>query len=171
MQKLIPEFIQTLIKENDLIDNLVGIGEEKRRVIILGKVQELDKLIQKEGVMAARLETLEAARLRLHKLIAGNYDVPVEELTASLLIQKTREMFPDFIEEMTREIMHLEGSIKSLRAINQENNELIGMSLDYIETMYSMLNGEAAAGTYSDQGMQNDAGPDPALMRLLDKKI
>lgn len=170
MDKIIPEFIHLLIKENEAVDKLLGMSEEKQRVIILGKVQELDKIVQKEAAIVANLDKLEGARFKLQEKMASYWGIKVEELIAAVIIEKTQELLPAFQQELTQEIMHLEASISRLQLINKENNDLIGMSLEYIDTIKTMINGDGA-GTYSDQGMQADESANRPAKRLLDKKI
>ena len=169
MDKIMQAFIQTLIEENMLLEKLLAFGEEKKQIIILGKIQELDKLVQKEQIIVSNLEKIENTRFELHEQIARRWEMQVEELTASSLVEKSQEILPLFTVQLKQEIEHIETAINRLRKINQENNELIGMSLEYIDNMQSMLIGDLA-GTYSESGTQASEGNSRAAFRILDKK-
>ncbi len=169
MERIIEEYIQTLIKENDLLDKLLELGEEKKQIIILGKIQELDKLIQKESITASNLERTENARFKLHVQIAQRWEMPAEELTAGTLIEKSQASQPLFTDQLKQEIEHMGTTINRLREINRENNELIGMSLEYIDNMQSILIGDLA-GTYSEKGTQASENNSRPAFKILDKK-
>lgn len=170
MQEVIKEFIQILIKENQWIDKLIEMGEEKRRVIILGKVQELDKLVQKEGIIVSTLEKLEGARFKLQETLAQSWNMPVEGLVANMVLKKVIEVFPEWQDELKEEIERMQQTINKLRDINTENNELINLSLDYIENMQALFEDDRA-GIYSDKGMQSEEMYNSSINRIIDKKV
>lgn len=169
MEKIIQEFIQVLSQENAILDKLLGHSEEKKHIIILGEIQELDKLLQKESVIATNLEKIEIARLQISQQIAQQWDIPAEAMTAEAIIAKSQEHLPSFTNQLKQEIDHLETTINSLREINRQNNELIGMSLDYIDNMQAMLIGDPA-GTYSEKGQQASDNNSRPAFRIIDKK-
>lgn len=169
MDKYIQDFIAILVRQNRLLDSLVELGEEKRKIIILGQVEQLDKLMQKEGIIVSNLEKLEGARFKLQGQFAQNWGVPVKELTANVVLVKVKELYPFYTEDLQVQIDNLSNNINRLRGINSENNELLNMSLDYIEEMQSLLTGDIA-GTYSRQGQQVDETTSRPHLRILDKK-
>lgn len=169
MDHLIQDFIQVLSKENEFLDKLYIFGEEKKEMIILGKVQDLDKLLQKEGIVVSNLEKTEKVRLKLQEQLAGIWGMAVEELTAAAIIKKGQESLPLFSDQVKQEIEHMQTTIQRLQEINRENNELIGASLEYIDNMQAMLMGDITA-TYSEKGTPAGDNPSRAAFRLLDKK-
>ncbi|CFX12354.1 FlgN-like domain [Syntrophomonas zehnderi OL-4] len=170
METTIKELIQILIKENQWIDKLVEIGEEKKQVIILNQVQELDKLVQKEGALVAALERLEANRFKTQQNLAQTLEMPAEELTASVLLEKAAAYFPQWQAELNDEVERMQQAIFKLRGINAENHELIGLSLDYIDSIQALFNDEGT-GTYSENGKQQDDNQNRSLNRVIDKKV
>ncbi len=169
MDKIIQAFIQILIKENELLDKLLGLNEEKKRTIILGKIQELDKILQKEGIIVAQLEKTETARFKIQEQMACQCEMPVQALTARSVIEKCMEHLPLFTDQLKQEIERMETTIRRQREINQENNELIGMSLEYIDNMQAMLLGDTT-GTYSEKGTQLSENASRPTFRIIDKK-
>lgn len=150
MEALLQEFISLVDKQNQVLDQMVEMGETKQRLVIAGKVKELDSLIQREGVQISALEKLEAARFKLQQDIGRSWAVE-EPLTASAMLERIRLDNPAINGEMERSLNRLIYNLTRLKAINTHNNELIEQSLQYIETMQAMLNGDIA-GTYSDKG-------------------
>jgi len=170
MEKVIQEFIQILIKENQWLDKLIEFGEEKKRIIILGKVQELDKLVQKEGIIVSTLEKLEGARFKLQATLAQAWNMSVNELTVGTMLEKSADAFPLRQDELKEEIERMQKTIVKLQNVNTENNELINLSLDYIENMQALFNDDVA-GTYGENGMQSDEKDNRPINRLIDKKV
>lgn len=149
MEAVLREFVQVMGKENQTLDQIVALGEQKQQVIIGGKVAELDSLIQKESLLVANLEKLEDQRYKLQQQFS------VHGSTAGELVEWTGQEYPQLKQEFEEAINRLVFNLARLRAINNHNNELIEQSLQYIETMQAMLNGDVA-GTYSDKGSPVD---------------
>lgn len=169
MDGIIQAYGQVLIKENQAIDKLLVLGEEKMNCIILGKVKELDKILSKEGIIAANLEKTENERIQLHAQIAERWGIAAQELTAKMLVQLSREKTMAEADLLEQQIEHMEKIIFKLQDINRQNNELIGASLEYIDNMQAMLIGEDA-GTYSDKGTPANENNTRPAYRLIDKK-
>ncbi|MEN6460745.1 MAG: flagellar protein FlgN [Syntrophomonas sp.] len=169
LDKLLKDFISTMGKVNRTLDNLADLGQEKKQLIILGQVKELDKLIQREGIIVSNLEKLEGARFKYQQKLASKWELTAEELSASVILQKVKANYPDYYDEMEQEIRRLEYNVIRLKALNTGNNELINQSLDYIDVMQSILLGDAA-GTYSEQGQQANETPSRVKINLVDKK-
>lgn len=169
MNTIIQAYGQILIKENQAIDKLLALGEEKKSCIILGKVKDLDKLLSKEGLIAANLEKLENERIKIHAEAAAQMGMPAPELTAKRLVQTSREKTIPGTDLLIEQIEHMEKTIFQLRDINTQNNELIGASLEYIDNMQAMLIGDDA-GIYSDRGTPASEHNTRPAYRLIDKK-
>jgi len=171
LNKKIQEFIDILGKQNQALNTLVGLQEEKRPIIILGKIEELNKLLQREGIIVSNLEKLEDARFKLHQELADKWAVPAKELPASMILTKLKDSLPEAALEMQAEVDLMEKNFVRLMASNKENNALINHSLDYIYEMQSRLTGDNGTGAYSAEGEQIDEKPSRPVKRLLDKKV
>lgn len=169
MDKLLKDFISTMDKVNLTLDSLADLGQEKKQLIILGQVKELDKLIQREGIIVSNLEKLEGARFKYQQDLASQWEMKAEELSAGVILEKIKADYPAYYEELDREIRRLQYSVIRLKALNDGNKELINQSLDYIDVMQSVLLGDAA-GTYSDTGQRTNESPARAKINLVDKK-
>lgn len=169
MNDIIQAYGQVLMKENQAIDKLLALGEEKKNCIILGKVKDLDKMLSKEGIIAANLEKMENERIKIHAQIAAQWGMAVQELTAKTLVQLSQEKMLAGADLLKQQIEHMEKSIFQLQDINRQNNELIGASLEYIDSMQAMLIGDDA-GIYSDKGTPASENTTRPAYRLIDKK-
>ncbi|MDD3024417.1 MAG: flagellar protein FlgN [Syntrophomonadaceae bacterium] len=170
MEKLIVDFINTIAKENGILENLVEFALEKQRYIILGKVQELDSLIRKEGIMISNLDRVEGARFKLQGKMASNWGVDIKEFNALEIMAEVKISYSALYGELEEALSRLDYNMVRLKALNTHNNELINQSLDYISVMESMLSGDVA-GTYSQKGLQTDESDARPRLKFLDKKI
>jgi len=169
LEKDIQNFIAILVRQNRLLNDLTQLGEEKRRIIILAEVEQLDKLMQKEGIIVSNLEKLEGARFKLQEQLAQAWKMPVQDLTANVILGKIKASFPAYKEEVQTEIDNLKKIMSKLKRINTENNGLLDMTLDYIKDMQALLDGDLA-GTYSNRGQQVDETSSRPKKQILDKK-
>lgn len=150
MEGILREFIEVMGRQNLILDQIVDIGQQKQRIIVAGKVKELDSLIQKESMLISNLENLEGARFKLQQQI-GTATAEQAAVSAGELLEWAGREYPQLKGHLEETINRLSYNLARLKAINLHNNELIEQSLQYIETMQAMLNGDIA-GTYSDKG-------------------
>ncbi len=169
MEKLLSEFIEALRGVSAVVQGLAELGEEKRRAIVLGEVEQLNKVMQKEGIMVSNLEKREGARFKLQAQLASRWGVPVEQATASLIAGKVKQDYAELYDELQAELDKANAAMQRLKKINAENNGLLNMSLDFIAEMQSLLTGDVA-GTYTRQGTQIDEASTRPRLRMLDKK-
>lgn len=167
MRDLLNGFIQIISEQNSLLEQIVKLSEDKRQAIVLGQVQELDSMVHKEGLLGQELEKLESARFVLQVEIADKLGMPVTELNAGEIRRVTSEQYPQLSTRLNEHLTNLEKLIGKLRSSIQENNELLKMSLDYIDEMYYLLSPEDDPGVYSDKGTADVPGK---RLQLIDKK-
>lgn len=161
------DLIAAMDKVNSVLGQLADLAHEKKELIILGKVKELDNLIRKEGIVISELERLEDARFRLQsKLVVKN--AAAAPANAREILEITRLDYPQLASVMDECLSRLDFNLTRLRMLNQRNHELLESSLDHIAFLEAAINGDSAV-TYSDKGM----GPNGKTSRvnLLDRKI
>ncbi|WP_157048947.1 flagellar protein FlgN [Syntrophomonas palmitatica] len=164
MENRLKTFIEMLNRENDLLDSLVEIGDKKRQLIILGEVKELDKLIQKEGIVLSNLDKQEGARFKLQQELSVAWGMKPEELVATELLKRLSGKHEDLYKPMQEAIERLDYNLTRLKAINSHNHDLLEHSLDFIAMMESMITGDSA-GVYSDNGSKIDEAA-PAVLAI-----
>jgi hypothetical protein len=169
VDKLLRAFIDTINRIDHILDNLIEIAQDKQQLIILGRVQELDRLIQKEGIVVSNLEKLEGARFKLQEQIASGWGMVASELTVAVLLERLEAEYNDLYEVCQAEIQKLTYNMDRLRLINSNNNDLINQSLNYIDEIQSILYGDVA-GTYSEKGLQSEEESLRPHANILDKK-
>lgn len=170
VDKLLQDFIESIAKQNQVLERLAALGQEKQELIIAGKVRELDSLIQKEGITVSNLDKMEGARFKLQEHLAIQLGFKAEEFSAKKLLAWVREGCPELYPALEEVINQLDYCLIRLKAINSHNNELIEQSLVFIGEIQSLFNGDVA-GIYSDKGQQSDEFESRPRLNLLDKKI
>ncbi|NLU51096.1 MAG: flagellar protein FlgN [Syntrophomonadaceae bacterium] len=151
MKVKLEEFLRILTEQNRLVQGLVELAGEKRRLVILGQVRALDELLKKEGRLVLALERLEDERYRLQGELAGQMGMDVADLAASTLLAVVRERgFPgeDVLQE---QLETLQAGLNSLKVLNRENEDLINQSLSFIRCLEDAIT-RGGSFTYSDKG-------------------
>lgn len=169
MEKLLDEFKTAIQRENEVLDQLVSLGEEKQRHIVLGQLKELDGLMQREGLVVANLEKLEGTRFKLQQQINQKWGRDDIQPATELLSRVQTEM-PAQYAGLEEQINRLAYNLSRLKVINNHNHELLEQSLGYIATLEALLEGDIA-GTYSDKGQQVDEDRARPRLNLLDKRV
>lgn len=169
MEKELQVFLDKLQDINEVLVSILTLSKEKKEYIILSKLEELDKLMQQENFLVSKLEKLEKERFPLQQGLAENWGVNVADLSASLILEKAKDINLILYKELEEKLEYLDLYMTHLRAVNQENNELINHSLDYISEMQAMFDGDGA-GIYSQKGEQEDKDKSRPRLNLIDKK-
>ncbi len=170
VEKLLENFIDYLNKQNQVMDSLADLGQEKKELIILGRVKELDELIKHETTAINDLQELEEGRFKLQQQLAGRWAMDLKDISAGEILARVRQNQPAFFGQLEQAINRLDFNLTRLRAINEHNNELLEDSLDYIGAIERSLLGDKA-GLYSSSGDQLEEHSAANRQRLLDKKI
>ncbi len=168
VDKLLEDFIDYLNKQNQVMDQLSQWGQDKKELIILGQVKELDELIRQESTAINELQQLEEGRFKLQKQLADRWGRDVKDISAREILSRVRQNQPAFFDNLELAVNRLDFNLTRLRAINEHNNELLEDSLDYVGAIEASILGDKA-GLYSSSGDQLD---EKSINRksLLDKK-
>ncbi len=170
MENQIKEFIKYLKQENEAMDKLAEMGNEKTHLILKNKIEELNQLILDEAGIIKDLQQLEDRRYALHQELAVSWEQDMEDLAAKQVLIRVKKETPELYDEFRVQIDHLDYNLTRLKAINSHNNELLEQSLDFLAYMEKLLYGDKA-GVYSDNGDYTDTKSNKPNKHLLDKKI
>ncbi|WP_296864396.1 flagellar protein FlgN [Thermosyntropha sp.] len=167
---MLRELIEVLKKENEILESLIECGNLKQQYIIADNVKELDKLLPKEHVLLANLNTWEDKRLMLQEKMADYWQVKREELTADKMLEQVKASFPFFYPEFAEIMDALTANLSFLQRLNRHNNELIEQALQYIETVQVLLEGDEA-GVYGQKNNPAGGKVSKPGINLIDKKV
>lgn len=164
MEQKYLELIGLMDQVHIVLERLVALAQEKKRLIIQGNVKELDNLIREEGLVISELEKWEGARFRAQKQI--NPHQPA--LNARDLLRLLASDCPHLSTAFQDALIGLETSLESLRKLNEHNHELLQQSLNHIAFLEAALVGDQP-GLYSPNGLQ--AGETRTRLNLLDRRV
>lgn len=170
MESLLQNFITAVRKETSILDDLAQVGCEKKQYIIRNQFQELDTLVQKEGIVVSGLQRAEDARFKLQRELARIWEISPEELTATVLIARLNQEKSSLAGEAEQVMRELNKTAKQLQAINRENQELTNYALDYLDYLLASVQGDVA-GIYSENGREAEERPLRPARQLLDRTV
>ncbi|RKD23540.1 FlgN protein [Caminicella sporogenes DSM 14501] len=166
MNKSVEQLILTLNKEYDVYAEVLKLAKKKKKVIIEGKVKELDSITGKEQVMIVTLGKLE----KIRESIVNNI---IKEMEIKDEIENITELVEYFDDEEREKVLEIRKKlVEILDEVKKENNlnsELIKQSLEYIEFNKNLLM------TLNNQGVTYGANADEKDVKvktnLFDMKV
>lgn len=167
VNKEVNAIIEILEKEYGYYMDMLELSKTKKRVIVEGKVAELDKIVKLEQNMIVDIGQLERKReeeaAKLSKALGLKSDqVSISELFGVLQPELKKKL--EDIQEKLRK------TIDELKSVNDINGQLIEQSLEYIDYSINLISGVGmeTGSLYEDigrsKGKQNKKN-------LIDKKI
>lgn len=157
-------------EETSILNSLVDMGEEKKQLIISNRLRELDTLVHSEGIVVSRLERTEGARFKLQKELAAIWDIPVGSVNSSEMRSRIGRQFPELISELDCLLSGLKRAVNQLQRINLENRELTNYALEYVDYLWTIVEGDAV-GLYSADGIEAEEKPSRTGHKILDRKV
>jgi len=153
MKDSVERLITALNEEYEIYKEVLEIARKKRKIIIEGRIKELDSITSKEQAMIFSIAKLENIRESIIKDIVKELDtdsiVNISELTQYL------------DEESKNDIIAIKSKFKDiLKAVKDENDlnsMLIEQSLEYIEFNKNLLTTlENKGNTYGSNADEKD---------------
>ena len=138
MASLIEELIDILKKENDQYGGLLELSKRKAAVIVARDIPALEKITDDEQIVVSAIENLDARRAQVTADIANVINKDVETLKLSVLIDLLSKQ-PEEQRALSEIHDRLKVTVDSVRAINENNRQLIEQSLEMVEFDLNML--------------------------------
>ncbi len=165
MSKSIEQLLIVLNKEYEAYDQVLDIAKRKRRIIIEGRVKELDELTKEEQTLIMSLGKLE----HLRESIVNNIIEDLKIDKNQNLTEITNYLSEDNKEKVTSIKEKLKNLLKDIKAENDINSNLIKQSLDYIEFNRNLISSfENQGSTY---GSRADEKAVKRKTNLFDAKV
>lgn len=145
MKKMIEDLLLVLAKERDVYREALSIAEEKKSVIIDGKIKELEKMTAREQALVASLVKLENMRGKILEDLVRSLQVEHVNSLNDLMVYLD-EASKVKIEEVKAE---LGKTVKALQDKNELNGKLIEQSLDLVNLNIELMGALEADGRYT----------------------
>jgi len=154
MNKSIEQLILALNKECEIYEEVLRLAKQKRRIIIEGRVKELDGITRKEQGMIVTLGKLENIRDSIVKNILKEIEIKNEVKNITELVKYLDNEFKEKIIEIKEKLMKILDEVKNE---NDLNSKLIKQSLEYIEFNKNLLTSlESQGSTYGANADERD---------------
>lgn len=170
MESLVRSLMASVKEETSILNSLIEMGEEKRQLIVRNRVRELDTLVHREGIIVSRLERAEGARFKLQNELAAAWNMPINDLNASEIKARVAREMPALRLEVETLLDELKRVVNRLQIINQENRDLANFALEYVDYLWTMVEGDAV-GLYSADGIETEEKYSRTAHKVLDRKV
>lgn len=153
MKKLIEDLLTVLAKERDIYKEALVLAEEKKDVIVDGKIKELEKMTAREQALVASLVKLENMRGKI-----------LEDLVRALQVEHVNSLndlmvYLDEASKVKIEQVKVElgKTVKDLQDKNELNGKLIEQSLDLVNLNIELMGALEADGRYTPKASDTKA--------------
>lgn len=153
MKKMVEDLYMILSKERDVYQEAFQIAEEKQKVIVDGKMKELEKMTHREQALVATLIKLENMRGKvLDDLIRALQAEHVNTLADLLpyLDEASKNKLSDVKSELSSVVFKLKDK-------NELNGKLLEQSLDLIYLNIELMSSLEADGQYTGNATDSKA--------------
>lgn len=156
---------EVLEQEISLYENVLELSEKKTKVLVEGKVAELDNITKVEQALILKIRKLDGVREKIISEIADELKMLPGDITLTKLMKHLGKEDAKRFKAMQEKIT---GIMEKLRNTNELNEKLIRNSLEYIDFSLNLL---ASAGggkaNYSKTGRIDDS----KIRHLFDMKL
>ncbi|MDI6602211.1 MAG: flagellar protein FlgN [Thermoanaerobacteraceae bacterium] len=153
------ELLSILEREFQVYKNLYELGLKKKEVLIKGKVNELDEIVNAEQACIAAVSKLEDEREKWLK----NYSMTGMEDVHDAIENSADDEKGKFVEFQER----FKKLLQDVAEVNEHNQALIEQALEYIEFSINLI-GDAIT---SDKATYDNKGTYKKSSALFDEKI
>lgn len=137
MAGMMDQLVEILSEQTERYEELLGLAQEKRDVIINNDVESLQKINHLENMVISQNQKLEKKRQALVADMALVLNQKEDDLTLTKLIElmEGKEEQPP----LTKARDNIQAVLNELKEINTLNGELIQNALDYIEFSTNLM--------------------------------
>jgi len=137
------KLVEIMEREYELHSSLLELSHKKTNVIVDGKINDLEKLVETEQYLVLQLVNLEGERESCVEDLARQLNMDSKDVTVSHLISLAEGELKERLEELQQ---LLSKQVNEQKRINQLNERLIKNNLEYINFSLGLLTGRDQAG-------------------------
>jgi len=135
---VLKELCGLLDEQKGIIERLLGLSQEKQRIIINGESALLEDIVRKELRVLSELNATEKKRPALNRAISAELKLPEAGQTLSSIAERAEPGEAEAIRGRQAELAEL---IDRHSNLNKQNQELIKAHLEYSEMMLNLIVG------------------------------
>ena len=151
VDKEVNAVIEILRNEYDYYKDMLEMSKSKKKIIVEGKVADLDKMVKLEQNMIFNIGQLERKREQEVAKLCKTLELNSSNITISELMQVLR---PELKKELEDTQNKLRETLSELKSVNDINGQLIEQSLEYIDYSINLVAGTGmeTGSLYEDVG-------------------
>ena len=149
MSKYVERLIEFLATEEAVYKQLLDYSDLKRKAIVDGDIEELDRIVTEEEQLIDQITKAENARNLLTDEMSGTYNVPAESITVTSWPEKIDEETSSKLEMLQNQLQEV---LQELDRQNQINAKLIEVHLSYIDFLFDSATHTKETTAYSADG-------------------
>lgn len=151
VDKEVNAIIDILKKEHDCYKDMLELSKSKKKVIIEGKVAELDKMVKLEQNMIVTIGQLERNREEAAARLGNVLGISSAQLTISEMMKVLQPELKAGLEDVQEK---LRKTLSELKDVNDVNGQLLEQSLEYIDYSINLISGTGmeTGSLYEDMG-------------------
>ena len=151
IDKEVNAVIDILKKEHGYYADMLELSKSKKKIIVEGKVAELDKIVKLEQDMILNIGQLERKREEEVAKLSGRLNLKSEQVTITELAKVLQPELKKRLEDIQNK---LQETFSELKSINDVNGQLIEQSLEYIDYSINIVTGAGmeTGSLYGDIG-------------------
>lgn len=165
MEEKLQGLLALLEQEAEFYAHLLSLSAQEQKIIIAGKVNELDKNVKEKEKTILEIKELERLRIPIFEDLSKELNIDVKELNINKLKNLISEEYSNKLENLQEKMDKI---TSELRNVSENNVELIKASLDYIQFSLNLLSSNNKTITYSDNGKIEEKSES---QKILDKKV
>jgi flagellar biosynthesis/type III secretory pathway chaperone len=126
--KMLKQILEKMVKVHQ---RLLDLAKEKRVILVEGRISHLQNVVNQESLCVEQIQKLEEERRNQTTHYLQSIGVPSGRSTMDMIIeslenQAEKSIFLSIVEQ-------LRGLVKEMSYFNQSNQQLVQMSLSYIQ--------------------------------------
>lgn len=151
VDKEVNTVIEILGNEYDYYRDMLEMSKSKKKIIVEGKVAELDKIVKLEQNMIFNIGQLERKREEEVAKLCKALGLNSSRINIAELMQVLQPRQKEALEDIQGK---LRGILSELKSVNDINGQLIEQSLEYIDYSINLVSGTGmeTGSLYEDIG-------------------
>lgn len=151
MASLMDDLVTVLEAEEKEYLALTEIAKEKTPVIVAGKIEELQKVTEREQEIVARIQHYDKKRTQVMKDISDVLGRQEENLTLAGLV-KLFEGKPEEQKKLSAVYDSLIAAVKAMEVVNKRNQALLEQAMEMVEFDINLFQGLKRAPENANYG-------------------
>lgn len=126
---------------------------EQQKALRDNEIETVQTVVAEQGALLKHVHDLEKKRLQALAELARDLACQEEELTLEQIAKLLPEKYQEFYQQIK---LSLSENLQEVKQINQTNEELVQMSLTYLNYSLSLMAGMQTSNAYGQQGQEQE---------------